>query len=147
MFEQYLATIDRLHRLFLSCPEPGKRERPDGWSIREVAGHLIDSASNNHQRLSRYVSGGNLVFPAYDQNTFVRRAGYDSFNSVTLVSLWYGYNLLFLHMISLIPEEHLRSSTVTVGEHPTLTLGELIRHYFDHMERHERQVRRILEKD
>jgi hypothetical protein len=147
VFEQYLATIDRLHRLFLSCPEPGKRERPDGWSIREVAGHLIDSASNNHQRLSRYVSGGNLVFPSYDQNSFARRAGYDSFNSVTLVSLWYGYNLLFLHMISLIPEEHLRSSTVTVGEHPPLTLGELIRHYFYHMERHERQVRRILEKD
>ncbi|MHB9027555.1 MAG: DinB family protein [Candidatus Latescibacterota bacterium] len=145
MFDQRRETIERLHHLFLSCPEPGKRERPEGWSVREVIGHLIDSASNNHQRVSRYIPGGNLSFPAYDQDTFVRRAGYDSLDCDTLVALWHGYNLLFLHMIELIPEEQLRSSTVTIGEHPPLTLWELTEKYFEHMERHERQVKRILE--
>jgi hypothetical protein len=146
VFIQYQAIVDRLHSLFLSCSESGKREHPDGWSIREVVGHLIDSASNNHQRVSRYIPLGNLIFPPYEQNLFVRRAGYDSFNYDTLVALWHDYNLLFLHMINLIPEEHLRSSIITIGEHPPLTLAELIEDYFKHMERHERQVRRIREK-
>ena len=37
-------------------PSPGK------WSPREVLGHLIDSASNNHQRFVRAQLQDDLVF-------------------------------------------------------------------------------------
>jgi hypothetical protein len=36
----------------------------DGWSRKQVIGHLIDSASNNHQRFVRAALQGSLEFPA-----------------------------------------------------------------------------------
>ena len=145
MYERYREPVDRLHHLFMSCPDPDKRERSGGWSIREIAGHLVDSASNNHQRILRYIPHGNLFFPAYAQDDCVRRAGYDTFDYPVLVSFWHQYNLLFLHMIERIPKEDLLVSSITIGEHPSMPLGRLIEDYYAHMEHHERQVKRIRE--
>lgn len=38
----------------------------DKWSLREIIGHLIDSASNNHQRFVRLQYSDLLDFPAYE---------------------------------------------------------------------------------
>lgn len=144
MIIAYRNIIERLYQLFLSCADPNKREHEDGWSTKQIVGHLIDSVSNNHQRLLRYIPQGNLNFPAYDQNTFVRRAQYETFEFQRLVMLWYQYNQLLLHIIEHIPQEELQSSTVTVGDRPPLRLEQLVSDYFVHLEKHERQVIRII---
>ena len=41
---------------------------PDKWCPREIVGHLIDSASNNHQRFVRARFQDDLVFPGYEQD-------------------------------------------------------------------------------
>ncbi|MEO8580489.1 MAG: DinB family protein [Gemmatimonadales bacterium] len=46
-------------------PKPGK------WSPSEIIGHLIDSASNNHQRFVRARFQDDLVFPGYEQDAWV----------------------------------------------------------------------------
>ncbi len=140
---RHATAVDRIHRLLLSVTDSDLRERPDGWSVREVVGHLIDSAGNNHQRVCRIVPGGNLSFPAYDQRTFVDRAGYDGFDWPTLVVAWYSFNLLLLHMFARIPEEMLSSSTVTVGDRAPVSYDRLIEDYYTHLEIHEEQVHRI----
>ena len=38
-----------------------------GWSRKQVVAHLIDSASNNHQRFVRAAQQASLDFPGYDQ--------------------------------------------------------------------------------
>ena len=43
-----------------------------GWSRKQVIGHLIDSASNNHQRFVRAMLANSLEFPGYDQAGNVR---------------------------------------------------------------------------
>jgi len=43
-----------------------------GWSRKQLLGHLIDSASNNHQRFVRASLQESLNFPGYDQNGNVR---------------------------------------------------------------------------
>ena len=43
-------------------PDPGE------WSIKEIFGHLIDSASNNHQRFVRLQITDNLSFPDYSRD-------------------------------------------------------------------------------
>lgn len=144
MTTSYHHIIERVYQIFSTCPDPNKRERAEGWSTKQIVGHLIDSVSNNHQRLLRYVSQGNLTFPAYDQNTFVRRAQYDTFEFQRLVTLWYQYNQLFLHIIAHVPQEDWQSSTVTIGDRPALTLEQLVSDYFVHLEKHERQVVRII---
>jgi hypothetical protein len=144
MNARYQSTLERLYQLFCTCPDPNKQENPDGWSIKQVIGHLLDSLNNNHQRLARYQSNGNLAFPGYDQNVFVQRGCYAAFDFQALLALWYQYNLFFLHLITHLPEEELSTSTITVGERPTVTIAELIDDYFAHMENHERQVQRIM---
>lgn len=71
----------------------------DKWSLREIIGHLIDSASNNHQRFVRLQFGNLLDFPAYDGEEWIRTQKYNSMNWDVLITLWYKYNCLLLHVI------------------------------------------------
>lgn len=144
MTPHYQAIVERLYQIFTTCPDPNKREHEAGWSIKQIVGHLIDSVNNNHQRLARYVAQGNLIFPGYDQNTFVQRMHYDTFDFLRIVTLWYHYNQLFLHVIDRIPQADRQASTITIGDRAPLTLEQLISDYFAHMEKHERQVQRII---
>ena len=143
MTEHISDTIERVYTLFRTCPDPDKRETAVGWSIKEVLGHLLDSLSNHHQRLARYKAGGHLVFPGYDQNRFVARANYAAFDFGDLLSLWYNYNQLLLHIVASIPAGDL-SAVITVGSRPAVTIGQLIEDYAAHMAIHENQVRRII---
>lgn len=143
MRDHYRKILERIYQVFNTCPDPNKREHEEEWSIKEILGHLLDSLSNNHQRLSQYNANDNFQFPGYDQNVFVQRAQYDTFDFQSLLSLWYQYNHLLLHIVDHIPQDHL-TSTITIGDRPTITLEQLVDDYFAHMQKHERQVKRII---
>jgi hypothetical protein len=142
MQTDWLHRIEKTCQLFKTCPDPNLREKGEGWSIKEILGHLFDSASNNHQRLLRYVQGGELRFPGYDQEEFVRRANYGEFEYLDLLSLWYHQNKLLLHIYDHIPEED-RESSIRVGDREAMSIRRLLEDYFAHMEVHEGQVKRI----
>jgi hypothetical protein len=139
---EWLQRIEKIYQLFKTCPDPNLREKGEGWSIKEILGHLFDSASNNHQRLLRYVKGGELKFPGYDQEEFVRRANYRKFEYLDLLSLWHQQNRLLLHIYDHIPEED-RESSIRVGDREAASIKRLMEDYFAHMEVHEEQVKRI----
>ena len=138
-----MRTLERVYQLFRNCPDPGRRQNGEGWSVKEILGHLVDSVSNNHQRLARYVPRGHLEFPGYDQELCVRRGRYQDFPYDVLLALWYHYNRLLLHIAAGIPEADLEA-TVAVGGNPPVTLRALVADYFAHMENHERQAARII---
>ncbi len=48
------------------------KSSPNEWSKKEILGHLIDSAANNHQRFVRAVYQVADQFPTYDQNQWIR---------------------------------------------------------------------------
>ncbi len=48
------------------------------WTKKEVLGHLIDSASNNHQRFVRGQIAVRQDFPGYEQEQWVRIQGYQA---------------------------------------------------------------------
>ena len=110
---------------------------------KKSLGHLVDSVSNNHQRIARYIPKGNLNYPAYDQEQCVKRADYRAFDFDQLLALWYNYNKLLLHMIAGIPAADL-DSTIAIGDKPPVAIRQLIPDYFVHMENHERQAQRII---
>ena len=53
-------------------PESGRPVLPGGRSRKQVLGHLIESASNNHQRYVRAALADALEFPTYDTPGSVR---------------------------------------------------------------------------
>src|ERR1700728_3279714 len=70
-----------------------------GWSRKQVIGHLIDSASNNHQRFVRASLQGSLEFPGYEQDGCVRVQAVQDVPWPLLVALWKSSNLFFPHVI------------------------------------------------
>ena len=65
-----------------TSPAPGK------WSPKEVIGHLIDSAANNHGRFILAQQTDDMVFPTYDQEFWVAAQHYNERAWPELVSLW-----------------------------------------------------------
>ena len=109
--------------------------RAGGWSHRQLLGHLIDSASNNHQRFVRASLQPSLNFPGYDQNGNVRTQHFQSASWQMLTSLWHSYNQLLAHVIAHLPESKLDTACKIGAENP-VTLKSLATDYVDHLSQH-----------
>src|SRR6266550_2794666 len=82
-----------------------KRPQPGKWCPREIIGHLIDSASNNHQRFVRAQFQDDLVFPGYAQDAWVSAQKYREAPWSELLELWRSFNLHIARVMEAIPEE------------------------------------------
>jgi hypothetical protein len=112
---------------------------PGGWSRKQVLGHLIDSASNNHQRFVRAMLQQSLDFPGYDQEGNIRVQAVQEADWVLLVTLWAAYNRYLAHLIAHIPPSQLDTPCRIGGREP-VTLGFLASDYLTHLHHHLRQI-------
>jgi hypothetical protein len=110
---------------------------PDKWSKKEILGHLIDSAANNHQRFVRaqFEHEPSIV---YDQDKWNEFSYHALMRKDDLIDFWLDYNRYLLKLIKLIPNFKL-SKTIRVG-HNTHTLQFIIEDYLVHMEYHLKQI-------
>ena len=115
------------------------KSTPAKWSKKEILGHLIDSASNNHQRFIRTQLSSYLLFPPYTQDQWNKIQHYQSASWKNLIALWESYNRHLLHLISHIPGEKLENQCV-IGTNPPHSLGFLIEDYVNHLEHHLGQI-------
>ena len=114
--------------------------RPGGWSRKQVIGHLIDSASNNHQRFVRAALQGSLEFPGYDQEGCVRVEAPQEMPWAGLIALWASYNRYLAHVVAHLPEDKLPSEC-RIGADAPVTLEFLAKDYLRHLVHHLKQVR------
>ena len=82
-----------------------KRPQPGKWCPREIIGHLIDSASNNHQRFVRAQFQEDLVFPGYAQDAWVSAQKYRDAPWSELLELWRSFNLHIARVMEATPED------------------------------------------
>jgi len=125
--------------LQVSEPESSKPVLSGGWSRKQVLGHLIDSASNNHQRFVRAPLQGSLDFPGYDQDGFVRVQAVQEANWTQLVSLWAEYNRYLAHVVAHLPASKLQT-LCRIGSNEPVTLQFLAEDYLQHLLHHLRQI-------
>src|SRR5215470_3721524 len=105
------------------------------WSRKQIIGHLIDSASNNHQRFVRAQLADNISLPGYEQEAWNKCQQYQSESWANLLQLWKSYNTHLLHIVSHIPEDKL-DNLCTVGNNEPVTLRFLAGDYVEHMKKH-----------
>jgi hypothetical protein len=117
-----------------------RKLKPDVWSVKEILGHLIDSASNNHQRFVRAQLAGELSFPGYEQNRWVAAQDYQTSPWRELVDLWVAYNHHLAHIIRRIPDAA-ASVPCRIGLDDPVTLNSLAQDYFRHLRHHLEQIR------
>ncbi|HYG40897.1 MAG TPA: DinB family protein [Cytophagales bacterium] len=127
---------------FLSIPEKDIYDKPfpNKWSKKEILGHLIDSATNNHHRFIRsYLEPGIIKIVPYDQEKWVELNGYQNISASEILNFWIAYNKHILNFITSIPEAKLNNKFDN-GSRDLITLAFLINDYVDHMEHHITQI-------
>jgi DinB superfamily len=110
-----------------------------GWSRKQVIAHLIDSASNNHQRFVRAVQQTSLDFPGYDQEGNILVQAPQEADWPLLVSLWAAYNRYLAHIIARFPASKLETPCC-IGSGKPVTLDFLARDYLTHLVHHLGQI-------
>lgn len=145
-------TVARAAARLRSMPEEMARSHPapDKWSPAEIIGHLIDSASNNHQRFVRARFTDGLRFAGYDQDEWVGAQRYQDAPWPELVTLWEMYNLHIARVMESTPEairtrprhDHNLDEIAweTVPADQPVTLEYFMRDYLGHLEHHLRQI-------
>lgn len=135
--EQALATA-RPRLQGISEETAGNAPAPQQWSKKEILGHLIDSASNNHQRFVRLQNQDRVELPSYEQNEWVRAQNYAGRDWQDLVELWLAYNRHLAHVI--------RHSDPAAARHvwkapgAEYDLGFLMEDYLRHLQHHLAQI-------
>ena len=125
-----------------SAPAPGK------WSPKEVIGHLIDSAGNNHQRFVRAQLPDARAFDGYAQDAWVKLQQYNEADWPVLIDLWSSFNLHLAHVMDSTSRDELerprpdlqlgRLSFRSVEEPVTLLWS--MQDYVVHLKHHLRQI-------
>ncbi len=124
----------------ISEADSGVPIRAGGWSRKQVLGHLIDSASNNHQRFVRAALQGSLEFPGYDQEGCVRVQAVQEMPWPGLIALWASYNRYLAHIVANLPERVLQTKC-RIGSSEPVTLQFLAEDYVVHLIHHLKQLR------
>ncbi|MGO9258504.1 MAG: DinB family protein [Bryobacteraceae bacterium] len=119
--------------------DAGRLPASGGWSKKQILGHLIDSAGNNHQRFVRAQFVPHLEFPNYRQEAWVAAQSYATEPWPDLVNLWLLLNRHLLHIVRNTPAERL-SHTCSIGGKDPMALADLMEDYVRHMEHHLEQI-------
>ncbi len=148
-FEETLRSVEPRLRS-LTETEAEKKSHPNKWSAKEILGHLIDSACNNHRRFVVAQIERDLVFSGYDQDEWVSAQRYQEADWAELVRLFIAYNQHLARIVSAIPQDELHRQRTkhtlhqvawrTVPENEPATLDYFIRDYIAHMKHHLEQL-------
>lgn len=127
---------------FLAIPDEdaGRFAAPDKWSKKQILGHLIDSAANNHQRFIRLQGAPELHFPGYQQNDWVRLNHYAARPWREIVTLWAAYNRHLADVMEQIAPETL--GNIWEWEERRYTLEFVATDYVAHLRHHVEQIER-----
>src|SRR5512145_2308267 len=122
-----------------SAERAAQPRAPRKWSPKQIIGHLIDSASNNHQRFVRARFRTDLRFDGYDPDEWSE-----------LLDLWTSFNLHIARVMETTPSAALLAlrsnhnldmlAWETVPADEPVSLEYFMRDYVAHLKHHLRQI-------
>ena len=119
----------------------------DKWTLKEIVGHLIDSASNNHQRFVRLQIVDELIFPGYgkDNSKWLEIQKCNEMNFSDIIMLWKQYNILIGNIIKEADEGKLENYWIK-SDGDKITLKDLMIDYVRHIKEHVRHFEETLKE-
>lgn len=122
-----------------------QRRNKQNRTIKQILGHLIDSASNNHQRIVRLQYSKDLLFfPDYrqDNDLWIALQDYQNADWINLIQLWKFYNLHIIQVIHSVDTAKMDSYWCDF-EGLKVTLKEMIEGYLDHLYLHMKEIHEL----
>jgi DinB superfamily len=132
-----LKTADRLRKI--DDGAASKRPAPGKWSNKEILGHLIDSAANNHQRFVRLQLTARIDLPGYEQDDWVRVQRYQEQSWHEIIELWQVYNTHLAALIRGVDPATLRHIW-HMPDGNEVDLEFIMRDYVRHLRHHLKQI-------
>ncbi|MGN0235444.1 MAG: DinB family protein [Paludibacteraceae bacterium] len=143
--------------LSLSEEQVSQKRNRQNRTVKMLVGHLIDSASNNHQRMVRlqyaprcghsmpHTEMGMLVFPDYtqDNDLWLQLQDYQHEDWQALVLLLQYYNRHICHLIRAVDTTKCENYWIDY-EGNRITLNDMIKNYLTHLQLHFRQIHELL---
>jgi hypothetical protein len=134
----------------LALPEEiiSARKNSQNRSIRQILGHMVDSASNNTHRIIHLQYRENpCSFPNYATNgnndRWIAIQDFQHENWQILVQLWKYANLHLVHVIRSVDQEKLGNQWQS-SETELISLRENIEGYLPHFELHLREMEELM---
>jgi predicted MPP superfamily phosphohydrolase len=126
-----------------------QRRNSQNRTIKQIVGHMVDSASNNtHRVVHLQYRELPLRFPNYatygNNDRWISIQNYQDENWENLVQHWKYSNLHFAHVIQQIDSEKLQNEWISdVGE--KLTLKKMVESYLPHLILHLGEIGELIE--
>ena len=145
-----IITIAKEQLYKMSSEEFNHKPASDKWSKKEIIGHLIDSAYNNHRRILLATQQDHLVFDGYGQDGWVIKNKYQERKTEEVIELWFLVNQHMAYMIENLPLDILQRTSTNHNFHKicmnllkegeVTSLSYLIWDYIFHLEHHLSQI-------
>lgn len=144
--------IDVWEDKLLSLPAEVITERRNSQNrtIKQILGHLIDSASNNtHRIIHLQYQDSPVEFPNYATNgnndRWIAIQNYQEEDWANLIQFWKYVNLHLIHVIKNIKHGKLENEWIASPENK-VSLKEMVLSYLDHFELHLNEIDELINK-
>ncbi|WP_340110900.1 DinB family protein [Maribellus mangrovi] len=124
------------------------RRNSQNRSIRQIVGHMVDSASNNtHRAVHLQYRKSPLEFPNYatygNNDRWIAIQNYQDEDWQELVQLWKFTHLHFLHVISVIDPQKLKKQWIA-DKNVSVTLEEMVLDFPRHFQLHLSEINQLI---
>lgn len=142
-----LVSIWEVKLLPLSHEAITERLNSQNRSIKQIIGHMIDSATNNQHRMVRLQYTESLDFPDYrnENDEWISIQNYQHEEWSLMIHLWKYINLHMAHLFLNIRTESL-NNTWKDAENTSITLREMIEGYLVHFELHLLEITDLIDR-
>jgi hypothetical protein len=127
------------------------RRNSQNRSVKQILGHMVDSASNNiHRIIHMQYQASPLIFPDYanlgNNDRWIAIQNYQDENWENLIQLWKYSNLHFVHVINNVNPEKLDNFWIS-ALNDKVSLRDMILDYLRHFELHLKEIDELIEKE
>lgn len=126
------------------------RRNSQNRSVKQIVGHMVDSASNNtHRAIHLQYRESPLEFPNYatygNNDRWITIQNYQNENWEDLVHLWKYTHLHFAHVIQHINPEKLNNEWLA-DNNVKITLKEMVEDFVPHFRLHLGEIEELISK-
>jgi hypothetical protein len=127
-----------------------ERRNSQNRTIKQIVGHMIDSASNNtHRIIHLQYQPSPLIYPDYanlgNNDRWIAIQNYQAENWNDLVQLWKYSNLHIVHVINNVNKEKLNNEWITALK-SRVSLKAMIIDYLRHFKLHLNEIEELTNK-
>jgi hypothetical protein len=148
-----LSEVENWEEIFRQLPDGliSVRQNKQGRTVRQILGHLIDSASNNtHRIIHLQYQESPLIFPNYATNgnndRWIAIQNYQEENWHNMVQLWKYSHLHLVHVIINVNPDKLDNEWIA-GPQKTVILRDMITDYLRHFKLHLDEIRLLINQE